>query len=219
MDTSTHSFFETWEETRGESSLCGPAVFTDEKTVHELWGETRGAPSMYETEVHDHWGGTRGEPSLHEAAASGDEKAVRRLVARGADVNALDAEGKTVIACLIIGNRRVTQRLRATSPIYAERSRCPLQSERGLERRVERVPSTPGPPGHTAFSAGMLPVVAVHVECAARRAARRDAARDGGVPKPARGRFYPARRQQWAGVRGCCGLPWRDAAHVRRPRW
>ena len=43
--------------------------------------------------------------TLHEAAAVGDERAFRRALARGEDVNGLDSAGRTVLACLILDDQ------------------------------------------------------------------------------------------------------------------
>ena len=43
--------------------------------------------------------------NLHEAATAGDERAFRRALARGEDVNSSDTTGRTVLACLILDDQ------------------------------------------------------------------------------------------------------------------
>ena len=47
---------------------------------------------------------------LHYAAAAGDDDGVRYALRSGADVNALDAAGKTALMCAIAGNEYVSLR-------------------------------------------------------------------------------------------------------------
>lgn len=44
---------------------------------------------------------------LHHAALVGDDEGVRHALAQGADVNALDGLGRTVIMCAVAGERYV----------------------------------------------------------------------------------------------------------------
>lgn len=52
---------------------------------------------------------------LHHAAAAGDDDGVRYALRSGADVNALDAAGKTALMCAIAGNEYVSST--PTTPI------------------------------------------------------------------------------------------------------
>jgi ankyrin repeat protein len=47
---------------------------------------------------------------LHRAAAAGDDDELRYALRSGADVNALDAAGKTALMCAIAGNEYVSSR-------------------------------------------------------------------------------------------------------------
>jgi hypothetical protein len=46
--------------------------------------------------------------SLHQAAVRGDHEGVRRAIHSGADVNALDNTGRTVVACAVAGDKCVS---------------------------------------------------------------------------------------------------------------
>lgn len=45
---------------------------------------------------------------LHSAALNGDDEAVRSALLEGADVNALDAAGRTTIMCAVAGEQYVS---------------------------------------------------------------------------------------------------------------
>jgi len=44
---------------------------------------------------------------LHEAAMQGDEHGAWKALAAGADINALDYAGRTVVTCAVVGERQV----------------------------------------------------------------------------------------------------------------